>query len=71
MYFSGFLGKKRRHEAREEGVMVRLRYLRFRQTFQLQVSDTLSFQQIKWCSVGSVMGPFCITLRNLQQAGGG
>jgi hypothetical protein len=71
MYFSGFLGEKRRHEARGKKVVDRLRYLRVRQTFQLQVSNNVSFQQIKWCSVGSVMGPFCITLRNLQQAGGG
>ena len=56
-------GKKR--------VVVRLLSLRLKQTFQLLVSDTLSFQQIRWCSVGSVMGPFCITFANLLQAGGG
>jgi hypothetical protein len=56
---------------RGEQRVVRLLYPRLKQAFQLQVSDNFSFQQIRWCSVGSAMGPFCITFANLQQAGGG
>jgi len=68
MYFSESLSDRGRHQARrEEGGEVK--YVRLKQTFQLQVSDNVSFQQIRWFSVGSVMGPFCVTFANLQKAG--
>jgi hypothetical protein len=70
IYFSSFRGDRGGMKYEEKRVVVKLPYLRLKQTFQLQVSDNLSFQQIRWCSVGSAMGPFCITFRNLQQASG-